>query len=567
MNSRLIAMNSKRLLVLLSPLCAGAPALALQDFGAQQVITTAADGARSVYAVDLDGDGDADVLSASDLDDKIEWYENQDGDVFGTQTQQVITTAADAASSVYAVDLDGDGDADVLSASYNDDKIAWYENQGSAGFGQVFGAQQVITTAADGARSVYAVDLDGDGDADVLSASDLDNKIAWYENQGGGAFGAQQVITTAAVGAESVYAVDLDGDGDADVLSASRFDDKIAWYENQGGGAFGTQQVITTAANGAYSVYAVDLDGDGDADVLSASVVDDKIAWYRNQGGGAFGPSQVITTAADAASSVYAVDLDGDGDADVLSASQFDNKIAWYENFGGGVFGAQQVITTAANGAYSVYAVDLDGDGDADVLSASRFDDKIAWYENIDPDCNDNGVNDVDEIAADPSLDCNANGNLDSCDIASGSSLDQDGNGIPDDCLTPLLATDVTELPGLDGGTQNFTLTAGQDFGFKFYVLLGTLSGTSPGFPIGSMTLPLNFDPYFSLTLQQPNSGAFVDTFGVLSFSGKATSSLIVPPGAQFPGLIGLTFHHAYLVFQPDLTVTLVSNAVELKLN
>jgi hypothetical protein len=40
-----------------------------------------------------------------------------------------------------------------------------------------------------------------------------------------------------------------------------------------------------------------------------------------------------------------------------------------------------------------------------------------------------------------------------------------------------------------------------------------------------------------------------------------------VPPGAQFPSLIGLTFHHAYLVFQPDLTVTLVSNAVELKLN
>ena len=32
--------------------------------------------------------------------------------------------------SVYATDLDGDGDADVLSASYIDDKIAWYENQG-----------------------------------------------------------------------------------------------------------------------------------------------------------------------------------------------------------------------------------------------------------------------------------------------------------------------------------------------------------------------------------------------------------------------------------------------------
>ena len=93
---------------------------------------------------------------------------------------------------------------------------------------QGFGSQQVITTAADSATSVYATDLDGDGDADVLSASELDNKIAWHENLGGGSFGAQQVITTAANGAFSVYATDLDGDGDADVLSASKWDEKIA---------------------------------------------------------------------------------------------------------------------------------------------------------------------------------------------------------------------------------------------------------------------------------------------------------------------------------------------------
>jgi hypothetical protein len=138
----------------------------------------------------------------------------------------------------------------------------------------------VITTAAPRAVSVYATDLDGDGDADVLSAS-ADDKIAWYENLGSGAFGAQQVITTATEEASSVYATDLDGDGDADVLSASYWDNKIAWYENLGGGVFGAQQVITTAADAAFSVYATDLDGDGDADVLSASL-DGKIAWYEN---------------------------------------------------------------------------------------------------------------------------------------------------------------------------------------------------------------------------------------------------------------------------------------------
>ena len=47
---------------------------------------------------------------------------------------------------------------------------------------QSFGGQQVVTTSANGATSVYATDLDGDGDADVLSASSYDHKIAWYEN-------------------------------------------------------------------------------------------------------------------------------------------------------------------------------------------------------------------------------------------------------------------------------------------------------------------------------------------------------------------------------------------------
>jgi hypothetical protein len=36
---------------------------------------------------------------------------------------------------------------------------------------------------------VYAIDLDGDGDNDVLSASELvDHKIAWYINDGNGNF-------------------------------------------------------------------------------------------------------------------------------------------------------------------------------------------------------------------------------------------------------------------------------------------------------------------------------------------------------------------------------------------
>jgi hypothetical protein len=354
------------------------------SFGSQQVVSTAADDPLSVFAADVDGDGDLDVLSASEVDDKIAWYQNTDGaGSFGGQ--QIISTAADAAWSVFAADVDGDGDLDVLSASGADDKIAWYENTDGAGS---FGPQQIISTAAAGATSVFAADVDEDGDLDVLSASGADDKIAWYENtDGAGGFGIQLPISTAAAGATSVFAADADADGDLDVLSASANDAKIAWYENQTihrSAAFPAQTVISAAAADAWSVFAADVDGDGDLDVLSATARDDKIAWYENtDGAGSFGSQQVISTAADNARSVFAADVDGDGDLDVLSASMFDDKIAWYENTdGAGSFGSQQVIATAANEARSVFVADVDGDGDLDVLSASSGDDKIAWYEN-----------------------------------------------------------------------------------------------------------------------------------------------------------------------------------------
>ncbi|MDP6740800.1 MAG: VCBS repeat-containing protein, partial [Planctomycetota bacterium] len=363
-----------------------------QDFGTEQVVSTNAAWAESVHAVDLDGDGDADMLSASGDDNKIAWYENTDG-LGGFGVEQVITLNANYAVFVYAADLDGDGDADVLSASKNDDKIAWYENRLNE-LTSDFGPEQVITTSADGAWSVYATDLDCDGDMDVLSASRYDKKIAWYENANGlGAFLPEQVITTNADWAHCVYAADLDGDGDADVLSASMMDDKIAWYENLGCNAgvitsFGSEQVITLDADEAQFVRAADLDGDGDVDVISASSGDDEIAWYENQGGGVFGVQQVITTVADKAESVHAADLDCDGDMDVLSASMGDATIAWYENTDGlGSFGLQEVITTGANGAQSVYATDLDGDGDVDVLAGSLADNKVAWFENLMCSC------------------------------------------------------------------------------------------------------------------------------------------------------------------------------------
>ena len=47
-----------------------------------------------------------------------------------------------------------------------------------------------------------------------------------------GSFGAIQIIESDTDGSQSIYASDLDGDGDNDVLGTLRIDDKNTWYEN-----------------------------------------------------------------------------------------------------------------------------------------------------------------------------------------------------------------------------------------------------------------------------------------------------------------------------------------------
>ena len=357
------------------------------SFGVQRVISTSGSGATSIIAANLDGDEDPDVVSASMFDNKIAWYESFAGRgrvQFGFLNDVAFgATESHWPRSVHAADLDGDRDLDILSASFNDNKIAWYENVNG-----VFSDQRVITNAADGAQDVQAADIDGDGDLDVISASGYDNSIKWYENfDGNGSFDVLREVSTGANNAYAVNAADIDGDGDMDLVSASFDDDTIAWYENlDGNGLFGPLLLITKAAKGATDVVAADINGDGYIDVVSASSFDDKIAWYRNlDGSGTFGSQELITDDAELATSVHVADIDGDGDLDVMSASGGDDKIAWYENLDGlGVFSQGKVISLEAQRAFSVYAADLDVDGDLDVISASRDDNKIAWYENLD---------------------------------------------------------------------------------------------------------------------------------------------------------------------------------------
>jgi hypothetical protein len=329
----------------------------------RHTITDTFDHAHSVFATDIDGDTDVDVVGAAAFDDKVTWWEND-----GSQnlTPHTIDDDFDYAHDVYATDLDGDGDVDILGAAINANAVTWWENDGHQSF-----TEHEIGSSG-GASSVYAIDLDEDGDVDVLSAGANANDVIWWENDGDQNF-TRHDIDANFESANCVYATDVDGDGDLDVLASAYRADDIAWWENDGDENF-TKHIVDGSYDGAKGVYAADLDGDGDVDVLGAAMEDNNVAWWENDGSEHF--TKHVLGSFSGAKKVYAADVDGDGDTDILAAGWGDG-IAWWENDGNGHF-TQHTIDGDVS-ADSVYAVDLDGDGDVDVLGAG--DNEIAWWE------------------------------------------------------------------------------------------------------------------------------------------------------------------------------------------
>ncbi len=184
-------------------------------------------GAMSVYAADVDGDGHMDILGAARYANDITWWRNTDGS--GTSwTEHTVDPSFNGASSVYAIDVDGDGDMDVLGAAIVADDITWWENTDGSGTSWT---EHTVDASFDGASSVYAIDVDGDGDQDVLGAAANANEITCWENtDGSGTSWTEHTADDSFWGAQSVYAADVDGDGDMDALGAAYYSPSVAWW-------------------------------------------------------------------------------------------------------------------------------------------------------------------------------------------------------------------------------------------------------------------------------------------------------------------------------------------------
>ena len=125
------------------------------------------------------------------------------------------------------------------------------------------------------------------------------------------------------------------------------------------------------------------------------------------------------------------------------------------------------------------------------------------------------------------------------------------------------LWADRETLSARAGGAVQFELIAGSPRAGEIYLMLGSASGTDPGFSFSGVNVPLNPDGYTASLLASLGTGIFVTWVGTLNSAGRASADFALPP---LPFLAGLTLDHAMLTIDPATNaLSLASNPVPLR--
>tara|TARA_R110001592_G_scaffold230364_1_gene487193 strand:+ start:5005 stop:7788 length:2784 start_codon:yes stop_codon:yes gene_type:complete len=254
---------------------------------------------------DLDGDGDYDMLAGSDYgvynyttytnEYQFQYFEN-----VGTASNPIFAAPVSnpfgiTSPNTYGelaptfVDIDTDGDMDIVYGNYYAPHFYFIENTGTP-TAPAFGAPQTNPFGLTDTPSGYSTtpsfaDLDNDGDLDLLTG-DYYGEFYYFENTGTSSVPAFAAPQTNPFGITSIdrsapTLIDIDGDGDFDLLSGDG-DGNFYYFENTGTSsvpAFAAPQTNPFGLTfvGGSSYYSsgqskptfVDIDDDGDLDLMA----------------------------------------------------------------------------------------------------------------------------------------------------------------------------------------------------------------------------------------------------------------------------------------------------------
>jgi hypothetical protein len=283
----------------------------------------------------------------------------------------LLEETSETSANVSMGDLNGDGHLDLVLAKGRHwpliDRVLLNDGHGR------FPVAQNLGETADRSYSAQLVDIDGDGDLDVVVSNDAPDPKLVYLNDGKGHFRVGSTYGRPEWPTRNASVADLDGDGRPDIIVANRTgNSRGSNYVclNKGQGRFDAD-CIGFSHESATTITPADFNRDGLVDLAVPHREGGQSYVYLNDGHAGFskrvpfGPPDAAIRIAEAA------DLNGDGFIDIVAIDERRGAFIYFNERRGAFSAGLPLGDGDGKGKIVPYALavgDLNRDGKIDVV-------------------------------------------------------------------------------------------------------------------------------------------------------------------------------------------------------